>query len=321
MSTSLLVTSGLSLLVRLMLPLCRSLLRLSALVFLLLTVNHVSAAPDTMASAQAQSRSSKAQAGNNLSSSIPLEFKPVNVIATARRLRASGRINEAIAKLDAALKYSRDPGMLWEQANYFYEMERIPEAIKALEESVKKPLHPNQYKKLAECYLGVNQVDKAQNALTRGLRQFKDSNVLYMERATVAFASKQYDCVLADLALAEKYGKLGVDERRSRAKSLQKLGRYAEAAEQFKKLRSEKLHNGEADTMGLLECWLQMRSHPDDVIDVSTESIENSTSLMQSAFLRMRARAYRQKGKLRAALADESNADKLDFDLEPGILK
>jgi hypothetical protein len=141
-----------------------------------------------------------------------------------------------------------------------------------------------------------------------------------MERASVSFASKDYENVLKDIAQAERYGKLGIDERRSKAKSLQKLGRYKEAAEQFQRLRSEKLHNGEADTMGLLECWLQMKTHTDDVIAIATESAEQSTSLLQGAFLRMRARAYRQKGKPKAAQADEANADKLDFDLEPGMI-
>lgn len=259
------------------------------------------------------------RAGEKGDKSLPPGYNPADVLAKAKRLRANGHINQAIGEIDRGLKIRRDPALLWQQANFLYEMERLSEAVKALEEAVESPSWPDEYKKLAECYLGMNRIDKAKDALTRGLKKHPKSYVLFMERATVAFASKDYSAVLSDLTEAEKYGKLGVDERRSRAKSLQKLGRYSEAAEQFKKLRSEKLHNGEADTMGLLECWLQLK-HPDDVIAVSTESIEESTSLMQGAFLRMRARAYRQKGKPKAALADEANADKLDFDLEPGMI-
>lgn len=266
--------------------------------------------------AQAKTDNAKTKTDNGL----PPGYHPANVLAKAKRLRAKRQINQAIAEIDKGLKIRRDPALLWEQANCLYEMERLPEAIKALEESVESPSWPDQYKKLAECYLGMNRIDKAEDALTRGLKKHPKSAVLFMERATVAFASKDYADVLSDLAQAEKYCKLGVDERRSRAKSLQKLGRYTEAAAQFRKLRSEKLHNGEADTMGLLECLLQLKTHPDEVIAIATESIENSTSLMQGAFLRMRARAYRQKGKPKAALADEANADKLDFDLEPGMI-
>lgn len=272
---------------------------------------------------QAKANSTKAgseQAKKEPSSTVPPGYNAMVVLNNAKRLRAKKKINEAIAELDRGLNIRRDPVLLWEKANYLYEMERIPEAIKALEESLKAPIYPDQYKKLAECYLGLNELDKAQDALTRGLKQYPKSWALYMERAQISFANKDYENVLKDLAQAERLGKLGVDERRTKAKSLLKLDRYAEAAEQFQKLRNEKLHNGEADTMGLLECWLQMKTHPDDVIAVSTESIENSTSLLQGAFLRMRARAYRQKGKPKAAQADEANADKLDFDLEPGMI-